>query len=200
MSKRTRRSIRALPVTIAALAGVVFAGSVVAGQLRSPDASAFEADLGTGVVTRVADIPAADGLEARGVFVQVTDHGQFCIWDAPSSRSRQRQGGCNPASDPLGGSALSASLAYEGGPAIESVRDARLIGLVSPQVAKVVLVLSDGSERSLSLRRAVVGAMSLQAFGYRIRPSDLLRGVGPTTVLALDGRGAEIARQATGIG
>ena len=47
--------------------------------------------------------------------------------------------------DPLGGSELSASLAYEGGPAVEDVQDARLIGLASWDVATVQLLMSDGT-------------------------------------------------------
>lgn len=198
--KRTRRVVWALPASIALLASVVFAGSVVAGHFRAADASSFEADLATGAVARIADIPAAEGFGQRGVFAQVTDRGQFCIWDAASVGSMQRQGGCNSASDPLGGSALSASLAYEGGPAVEGVRDARLIGLVDPEVSRVVVVMSDGSRRAMRLERVEVDSREFQAFGYRVKPSDLRRGVGPTAVLALDAGGAEIARQRTGIG
>ena len=132
---RMTRRRRAIVASISALATAIVASSVVAGQFRSPDPEAFHVGLATGEIARVADIAAGDGLPGRGVFVQATDTGQICLWDAPSASSQQRQGGCNSVDDPLGGSALSASLAYDGGPAVEDVRDARLIGLASRAVA-----------------------------------------------------------------
>lgn len=184
----------------ALVAAAVAAGSVVASQLPSEDPAALEADLATGDLARVADIPAADGLPNRGVYAQITENGHFCLWDAPSATSRMRQGGCNPAEDPLGGSALSASLAYEGGPGIERVRDARIVGLAASSVARITLLMSDGSERTVRLKRVKVGSATFVAFGYRIRQSDLRHGVGPTAIVGLDADGAAVARQPTGIG
>ena len=103
-------------------------------------------------------------------------------------------------SDPLGGSVLSASLAYEGGPSVPSVRDARIVGLAAPNVAAIELVMSDGSTRSLKSRHVSVGSRAYTAFGYRVKASDLRKGVGPTAVVALDADGSELGRQATGIG
>jgi len=199
--KRRPSSARWLIVSaILVLSAAVIAGSVVAGQFRAPDGSEFERDLETGSVIRVADISASDGLAARGVFVQQTDDGLLCLWDAPTATSPERGGGCNPADDPLGGSTISASLAYEGGPAVEGVRDARISGLAAPRVASVRTLMSDGTFRSVKLKRAKVGFLELHAFGYRIRRADLRKGIGPTAVVAYDDSGAEVGRQTTGIG
>lgn len=194
---RSRWAVAVVPLVVAAAA---LAGGVIAGQFRGTDPEAFRADLATGEIVRVADIAAAGGLPARGVFVQTTQAGQVCLWDAPSASSLQRGGGCNPAADPLGGSALSASLAYEGGPATADVRDARLVGLASRDVAAIEVVMSDGTRRDVRLEKAKLDFDEYVAFGYRIRRSDLRRGVGPSAVVALDADGTEIERQATGIG
>ena len=198
--KRMKRARWIMAGALLALTAAVFVGSVVAGRFRTQDPSSFQADLASGAVTHVADIGAADGLPRRGVFAQLTHEGRFCLWDAPSAQSQTKQGGCNDARDPLGGSAISASLGYEGGPAIESVKDARIIGLASPEVARVVIAMSDGSERTVGLRPAHVGSEDFLAFAYRIRRSDLEKGIGPTAVIARAASGAEIARQPTGIG
>jgi len=197
---RMTRRRWAIVGAISALATAILASSVVAGQFRAPDPEAFHAGLATGEITRVADIAAGDGKPARGVFVQATDTGQLCLWDAPSASSQQRQGGCNSVDDPLGGSALSASLAYQGGPAVEDVQDARLIGLVSRDVATVQVLMSDGTQRDVRLRKATLGSNEYGAFGYRFKKSDLRGGVGPTAVIARAASGDEIARQPTGIG
>ena len=197
---RMTRRRWAIVASISAVATAILASGVIAGQFRGPDPEAFHAGLATGEVARVADIAAGGGLPGRGVFVQATDMGQLCLWDAPSASSQQRQGGCNSTDDPLGGSALSASLAYEGGPAVEDVRDARLIGLASRDVATVQVLMSDGSLRELRLRNATLGSDEYRAFGYRFKKSDLRGGVGPTAVIARASTGDEIARQPTGIG
>jgi hypothetical protein len=190
----------AIVASISAVATAILASSVVAGQFRGPDPEAFHAGLATGEIARVADIAARDGLPGHGVFVQETDTGQLCLWDAPSASSQQRQGGCNPVDDPLGGSALSASLAYEGGPAVEDVQDARLIGLASRDVATIQVLMSDGTLREVRLKKATLGSEEYRAFGYRFKKSDLRGGVGPSVVIARAATGDEIARQTTGIG
>lgn len=197
---RMTRRRWAIVASISALATAILASSVVAGQFGDTDPEAFHAGLATGEIARVADIAAGDRLPGRGVFVQVTETGQLCLWDAPSASSRQRQGGCNSVDNPLGGSALSASLAYEGGPAVEDVQDARLIGLTSRDVATVQVLMSDGTQREVRLKKAMLGSDEYQAFGYRFKKSDLRRGVGPTAVIARAATGDEIARQTTGIG
>lgn len=197
--KHTRRRW-AIVVLLFAVAAALLASGVIAGQFRSPDPASFADAMANGDVTRVADIAAADGLPARGAFAQVTESGQFCLFDAPSVTSSQRGGGCNPADEPLGGNAISASLAYEGGPAIEGVRDARLIGLAVGDVASISVLMSDGSSRDMKLKKAKVGADEFVAFGYRFRKADLRQGIGPTAIVAFDAGGVELGRQPTGIG
>jgi hypothetical protein len=194
---RTRRVV--IAALVIAAAAVLAGGVVAAGFDWSRSADELEAALARTQPTRVADIPAADGLSARGVFAQITSTGHFCLFDAPIEAPHAGGGGCNPAADPLGGGQVSASLAYDGGPAIGAVRDARLIGLAAAAVATVQVVMSDGSTRSVKLKKSIVGE-DLQVFGYRIRPSDLRKGIGPTAVVALDKNGAELGRQTTGIG
>ena len=196
---RRRRGV----VVVAALticAAVVVGGVVAGGFDWSRSAGELDAALVDARPTRIADIPAADGLPARGVFAQITATGHFCLSDAPLDAPLTGGGGCNPLDDPLGGSALSASLAYDGGPAIETVRDARLIGLAAANVATVRLLMSDGSSRAVKLKSATVGSDEFSAFGFRLRKSDLKKGIGPVAVVAYDGNEAEIARQTTGIG
>jgi hypothetical protein len=194
---RTRRLVVAAFVIAAS---AVLVGGVVGSSFDwSRSSSELEGALATSQPTRIADIPAADGLPARGVFAQITSTGHFCLTDAPLDSPHAGGGGCNMADHPLGGSLVSASLAYDGGPSIEAVRDARIIGLVAAGVASVRVLMTDGSSRDVKLKKSTVGD-ELQVFGYRIRKSDLKKGRGPTAVVAFDANGAEIARQPTGIG
>jgi hypothetical protein len=192
--------MRVVVASVLVLAAALSASGVIAGQFRSADPEAFHEALTSRKVVKVADIAAADGHSSRGVFAQETDIGQLCVWDAPSATSLQRGGGCNSVDDPLGGSAVSASLAYDGGPGIENVRDARLIGLADDRVASVVVLMSDGSERAVRLKATKLGAGDFLAFGYRVRKADLRAGIGPVAVIARDADGEELARQPTGIG
>lgn len=200
MSRLGKRSI--VVVTIAVVGGVLV-GSVVAAQRGGdalPDVASVEAAIAAEPMTKVADVAGSEGYAARGVYVQELETGHLCVWDAPSAASRERQGGCNPTDEPLGGSAVSANLAYDGGPAIEGVRDARLTGLAASNVAGVVVLMSDGSERTVHLKKAKFQAGDFFAFGYRFKKADLRKGVGPIAVIAQDADGGEIARQTTGIG
>jgi hypothetical protein len=194
-----RRRKRWIAFAGAALLACTFAGAVVASQLGDPPPSPQQ--LGEAIknapMVSVAEIPSANGEAARGAFAQFTSTGQFCLWDAPSATSQQRLGGCNPADDPLGGHPLSASLAYEGGPGAGRVVDARLIGLVSAEVASVQVLMKDGSRRAVKLRPVPQSIGDFRAFGYRFKPKDVRSG-GPTAVLALDAQGSEIDRQTTG--
>jgi hypothetical protein len=200
MTTRTTRTRWAVAAAIGLFAAAALAEVVIADPFREADPLSFEADLGTGEITRVAGIAAVDGLPARGVFVQVTRGGQLCLWDAPSAWSRQRGGGCNPADDPLGGSPITVSLAYDGGPAVAGVTDARLVGLAAGDVAAVDVLMSDHTRRGIRLSGVEIGSLGLRAFGYRFRASDLRRGIAPVAVVALDASGAEVAREATGFG
>ena len=184
-------------------AGLV-AGGVFAGRFEGlDDPDDLAAAMAEAPVVRVADVDPLSGLPARGVFVQFTSSGQFCLFEAPSATSPDRRGGCNSVDDPLGGSKLSASLSYEGGPQTSRVSDARLIGLVATDVAAVQVAMSDGSRRSVHLRRPTAVALSGQsyrAFGYRFDPVDMRAGKEPVAVIALDSAGKEIDRQPTGFG
>jgi hypothetical protein len=193
----TRRVVVAAVVMAAA---AVLAGGVVASAFDWSESTAeLDAALAKTPPTQVADISAADGLAARGVFAQITSTGHFCLFDAPLDAPLAGGGGCNAAEDPLGGSPVSASLAFDGGPAIESVRDARLIGLAAANVTIVRVLMSDGTSRVVKLKRSTVGE-HLQVFGYRVRKSDLKKGIGPVAIVAYDANGAELDRQTTGIG
>jgi len=179
----------------------VLAGAVVGAQFQARPSEEVRSSLRADELLKVADVSAAPGLAARGVFLQPTSAGFLCLWDAPSAASLARQGGCNPADDPLDGERMLISFAYEGGPAIRDVKDARLVGVASLDVATVEVVMSDGSRRDVVTKRtpALAGLTgSYRAFGYRLKTSDLKRGVGPTAVVALDGAGREIDRQVTG--
>lgn len=185
-----------------ALAFIV-ASAVVAAQLGGgpgPDAVAMERAIEAAPLIGVAEIEATADSPRRGVYVQRTANGYVCVWDAPSASSQRRQGGCNRAEDPLGGGPISASLAYDGGPSIESVGDARLTGLASAETASVLVLMSDGTPRRVKLENAKIGSEEFRAFGYRFRKADLKKGIGPTAIVAYDADGNEIGRQPTGIG
>ena len=135
------------------------------------------------------------------MFAQVTSTGHFCLSDAPVDAPLMGGGGCNPPTIRSVGSAISASLAFDGGPAIETVRDARLIGLAAPRCRE----RPRPHERRIEPhRQAEAGEgrarTSSGVFGYRFRKSDLKKGIGPVAVVAYDDGGAEIGRQTTGIG
>ncbi|HEX4745740.1 MAG TPA: hypothetical protein VFU99_02560 [Gaiellaceae bacterium] len=72
--------------------------------------------------------------------------------------------------------------------------------MATTQAASVRVLLSDGSWRAVKTKKARVGSHEFQAFGYRMRKSDLKRGLSPTAIVAFDVDGAEIDRQTTGIG
>ena len=182
--------------------GVVLAGvlaSVVIAS-RFDDGRELVASIDEAALTRVADVEAADGAPGLGVYVQVTTTGHLCVWEAPSATSRERGGGCNTAEDPLNGNALSATLSYDGGPAISDVDRASAFGLAAAQVVRIAVLMSDGSTRTIKLRKAKVGSDEFQAFGYRFRKADLKKGIGPTAIVAYDANGVELGRQPTGIG
>lgn len=179
------------------LAGAL-AGTVVASRID--DGSDLAAAIGQDPLTQVADIAAADGSPARGVYVQRTRTGHLCVWEAPSPTSRERGGGCNTADDPLNGRPLSFTLSYDGGPALADVMGATLFGLAAAEVAGASVLMSDGTERQIRLQKARVAGEDYRAFGFRFKKADLRAGIGPTAVVALDAGGAQIDRQATGIG
>lgn len=199
---RTGKARSSIAIVAVVLTTGVLVGSVIAAQRSAapvPDVDRLQAAIDAEPMTKVAAF-SGDDQASRGVFVQELATGHLCVWDAPSAASRERRGGCNPIDDPLGGSAVSASLTYDGGPATEQVKDARLSGLAAADVATVAVLMSDGSEREVRLRRTKLGAGVFLAFGYRFKKADLRNGVGPIAVIARNSDGAEVARQQTGIG
>jgi hypothetical protein len=194
--KRGTRQWLALGVAVL-VAGAV-ASAVVASRID--DGSDLVAAIEEAPLTRVANIDAADGAAELGVFVQTTETGHVCVWEAPSATSRERGGGCNTADDPLNGSAISATLSYDGGPDISSVKSATLFGLAAAEVAEVEVLMTDGSSRSVKLKKTKVGSDEFRAFGHRIRKSDLKKGIGPIAIVAFDANGVALGRQPTGIG
>lgn len=200
-SRDVRRRGRLVVVASVLVAAGALAGGVIAGRMVwMDDAATLDRARAAAPAVRLAEISGMDGKSSRGVFGQLTSTGHFCLSDAPLDAPLMGGGGCNSASDPLGGSAISASLAYDGGPTIESVKDARLIGLASAGTATVRVLMSDRTFRSVELKKAKVGSDEFQAFGYRFKNADLKRRIGPTAIVAYDAGGAEIGRQPTGIG
>lgn len=195
---KLRNTRRWAVLIIGVVAAGVVAGAVVAAQFDDGVPEGLEAALRQDPLVPVAEIPAENGNAWRGVFVQPTSAGFLCLWDAPSATALARQGGCNRAEDPFAGRALFISLAYDGGPAIAGVKDARLIGLAAEGVATVEVLMSDGTRREMRLRKAAIDNEAYRGFGYRLKRVDLRRGVGPTAVIALDAAGDEIDRQTTG--
>jgi hypothetical protein len=176
----------------------VFASAVVAAQFD--DGSELAAAIDEAPLQRVADIAAEEGAPALGVYTQLTETGHVCIWEAPSPTSRERGGGCNTADDPLNGQAVSATLSYDGGPAVSTVRRASVFGLALTGVAGVRVLMDDGSFRTVKLKNARIGSGEYQAFGYRFKKADLKKGIGPVAIVAYDAAGHELGRQTTGIG
>jgi hypothetical protein len=190
-----------------ALAGVaaLAAAGLAAGVLRHDGtvSAAPAAGSADGKRMTVARFDPAPGSPDRVVVLERTPDGYLCLWDAPDATGARGVGGCNPAGDPLGGHRLLTSLTYDGGPGVATVHDARLSGLAAADVDHVAVAMSDGSARQVHLARPSTGALAgadLRPFAYRIRESDLRRGVTPVAVVAFDGAGAELDRQATGVG
>jgi hypothetical protein len=197
--RRHGRRIAAIAGGIVA-AGILASSVIAGGMVWFDDASRLETALADAPPSKLVEIPSSDGRAARGVFAQVTSTGHLCLSDAPLAAPELGGGGCNAADDPLAGGELSASLAYEGGPSIEDVKDARVIGLASLDVMSVRVEMSDGSSRDIKLKNADIGSDEFLAFGYRVKKSDLKRGIGPVAVIAVGPNGVELDRQTTGIG
>ena len=193
---------RTLRPWLAAGIGVVLAGVLATAVVayRADDGSDLIAAIDKDPLVRVADIASAEGSPGKGVYVQLTRTGHFCIWEAPSATSRERGGGCNTADDPLNGRPLSFTLSYDGGQAIADVKGATLFGLTSMEVARASVLMSDGSTREIRLRDIEVAGDDYRAFGFRFKKADLRKGIGPTAVVAIDETETEIDRQSAGIG
>ena len=197
------RRFRARHVAVllgALVAGGALVGVVVAAQAGQPVPQGLAAAIANEPLVKVLDLPDASGAPSRSMFVQPTPAGFLCMWDAPNALSRMRQGGCNPSDDPLAGRSISGSLAYDGGPAIDRVDDARLIGLAVADTARIHVEMSDGTIRTVKLKKTKAGSNEFQAFGYRFKKQDLKNGIGPIAIVAFDANGVEVGRQPTGIG
>ena len=195
----SRRKVRraGLAVAVAIVAGAL-AGAVIAAQKDPQDPQEFARAIREAQSVKVADIASAGGGLGRGVFVQKTSSGLFCLWDAPSAGSPDQKGGCNQGENPLGGRPLFMSLSYEGGPAVADVTEASVVGLAADEVETVHVVLSDGLRQTVGLRRIPASVGDFRAFGHRFSRGELRRGVFPAAVVAFDADGNEIDRQATG--
>ena len=198
---RNRFLVVAGAVCVAGLA----LGGIASGLHRAAGTPSAAPDVraDASTVEQVAQFAPEGGRAARQVVLQRTPDGYVCVWDSPDGAVEHGVGGCNPATDPLAGHEVFVSLAYDGGPAVTAVHDARLSGLVAADVASARLVMTDGSTRPILLSprstRAVAGK-DYRPFAYRVRRSDLESGIGPVAVLVLDARGKVIDRQVTGIG
>ena len=63
--------------------------------------------------------------------------------------------------------------------------------------------MTDGTTRSIALSRVATRALAgkdYRPFAYRVRQSDLGKGIAPVAVLVLDADGRVVDRQVTGIG
>ncbi len=180
-------------------------GGIASGLHRAAGTPSATPDIqgNAGTLEQVAAFAPEGGRAARQLVLQRTPDGYLCVWDSPDGTADHGVGGCNPAADPLAGHKLFVSLAYDGGPAVTAVRDARLSGLAAADVASARVLMTDGSTRPILLSprstRAVAGK-DYRPFAYRVRRDDLDRGIGPVAVLVLDARGSVIDRQVTGIG
>ena len=199
----TRKRVAITALAIAALAGgaVIAVAATRGGQPRAFDRPQTAADalpdsairfLHPGESRRVAEFTTSSG-GAGAVFVnRSADNSQVCVWDTDVA-SGEQSGGCNPAADAFAGHAFTTSLAYDGGPDVTAVRDARIVGLVTDAVATVEVTYSNGTTRRALITKD-------RAFVHVVPPLLLHKGVGPVAVVARDKTGAVIDRQVTGIG
>jgi hypothetical protein len=196
---------RFIALVLAVVALGLAAGGVASGVFRAAGTPSAMPDVRApgGRAQAVGRFQADGGAAERHVVLQRTADGFLCVWDSPDASAEHGVGGCNSAADPLAGRKLFASLAYEGGPAPATVRDARLSGIVAADVASAELVWSDGSTHAIPLvtasTRAVAGK-DYRVFAYRIRQADLRRGATPVEIVVRAADGEVIDRQTTGIG
>ena len=176
-------------VTSGVVASAVFGSS----SKRAISPAAVRAALAKGERVKVASFASVPGLADRSVFLQRNAGGLVCLWDARDAAD-QGGGGCNDASDPFNGKKMMFSLGWDGGPALSTVSDGRLSGIVAQEVDRAYVEMSDGSRRDLKL----TNASPYRAFAYRFKQKDVRAQLEPVAVVALDASGREIDRQATG--
>ncbi|HEX6703023.1 MAG TPA: hypothetical protein VF101_20025 [Gaiellaceae bacterium] len=193
LNKRRIVAVVATCVAIGTASGVgatAIFGSSHARSGISP--GAVQRALADGKKVEVARFPSVPGLQDRSVFLAEAD-GLICLWDAVDA-AHEGGGGCNDANDPFAGRKMMFGLSWDGGPALSSVSNGRLSGLVAPDVDRVYLELSDGSKRPIRL----TNASPYRAFAYRISKADARPESQPVAVVAFDASGRQIDRQPTG--
>lgn len=197
---------RRILLPLAAALGAAIAGAIAIAATRHEEPRAFSRAatirdvlpsravgfLHPGDSRRVATFASAEG-NARGVFVNRSQDGsQICMWDTDLASGAQG-GGCNPADDFFAGHAFTMSLGYDGGPTLATVRDARIVGVVTDGVGTLEVIYADGTARRVAITAD-------RGFAYTIPAGLLRRGIGPVAVIARTSAGAVIDRQVTGIG
>jgi hypothetical protein len=127
------------------------------------------------------------------VYIAKTADGSMtCIWDTDRLRGF-KGGGCNDSRDFFAGRPFVMSLAYDGGPSVEKVSDARIVGVVTDRVARVEVLNSAGEATAVQLTTD-------RAFAHVVPVNELQRGISPVAVIAYGSDGSELDRQTTGIG
>ena len=187
-------------VLLAALVavGITGAGLAAAASLLADDPASHVRELDVRQLgEKVAAFPPEVGRPETGVYVARLGNGSICVNAATAARASW-SGGCNPANAPLGGKPFMALFTYDGGPAVETVEDARLFGLADKSVKQLRVEMSDRSSRELRLSANTVAPAPYRVFAHRVSRDDLAAGITPVAVTAYDASGAEIGRQATG--
>jgi hypothetical protein len=188
-------------VIVAVALGGVVAGAAVGKSLWFPSGKQQNVrvqEMRTAVGHPVVAFARQAGRPDMNVLLSRLSDGSYCLDDAEVGQSASA-GACNPADDPLGGKPFLVVFAYDGGPEVSSVQDARLYGLVRSDVSTLEAAMTDGSTVQLRLSAHEVGGTPFRAYAYRVPASDLKRGITPVAVIARDGARTELARQATGL-
>lgn len=184
--------------SVAAVLVAIMGAGLATGSFLFPNdpitRPAVESELGE----KVASFPSQAGRPDAAVHIARSADAGLCV-NATGGDRRSWSGGCNPARDPLGGLPFMALFTYDGGPAAEHVKEARLYGLADKSVRQLSMEMTDGSARPLRLSANPVAGTAYRVFAERVSPNDLRSGITPTAVVAYDASGAEIGRQPTGL-
>jgi hypothetical protein len=198
---RKRLTVAAIALAVAATAGALAIAATRGEQPRAFSRPGSAADalpiraarfLEPGQSRRIATFASASGTP-RAVFLSRSrDDTQVCVWDTDTETGAQ-SGGCNPSANFFAGHAFTSSLGYDGGPAVATARDARIVGVVTDAVATLEVVYADGTAKQVTITRD-------RGFAHTV-PNGLLRkGIGPVALIARNAAGLVIDRQVTGIG